>query len=180
MRTDEPQPPTYRWFIALGSNLGDGLENLRAARRHLTAFGQVQGASPIYESAPMYDLDQPRFYNAVLLLESTFDGPTLLQKMQAFESEHGRTRSSHRRYGPRAIDLDIVAGFEGTGAARIENERLQVPHPRMHERAFVLVPMRDVVAQWQHPTLHQGLDDLIEKAGVDDSLRIVFGPEQWA
>lgn len=170
----------YRWIVALGSNLGDGRQNLRAARKELAALGEITAASAIYETAPMYDEDQPRFYNAVIQLETPLDGPTLLQRMQQIEAQNGRIRSTDRRYGPRAIDLDIVAGYEGETHTVLITPTLAIPHPRMHERVFVLVPMRDIVAQWRHPQLGETLEDLIQKAGVDDSLRMVVESEQWA
>lgn len=174
-------PPTaFRWMIALGSNLGEGVANLQRARRALSAYGTVIAASPIYETAPMYDEDQPRFYNAVLELQSAWDGPALLEHMQKIELEYGRTRSSARRYGPRAIDLDIVAGRNAMGEVTLDHPDLEIPHPRMHERAFVLVPMAAIVSQWRHPILLLTLEELLQRANLDDSLRIVCTPEQWA
>lgn len=173
-------PHTYIWYIALGSNQGDGVQNLQAARRAIRAYGAVEAASPVYETAPMYDTDQARFVNAVLQLRSTLDGPTLLQGLQHVERSFGRERDAGRRYGPRTIDLDIVGG-SCDGAPVIEDQQaLQVPHPRMHERAFVLVPLSSIVPQWQHPVRDESLQSMLKRAGIDDSLRIVCEPENWA
>lgn len=184
MRNETPHAqatqPVYRWFVALGSNIGDGIENLRTARRALQAYGVVHAASPIYETAPMYDTDQARFSNAVLELHSAYEGPALLQELQKIERELGRARDAMRRYGPRAIDLDIVGGMHGDEAVTITREELQIPHPRMHERAFVLVPLASIVSQWRHPLRDESLQTLLERAGNDDSLRQVCAPEDWA
>lgn len=182
MQMNEPNTPQepYQWLIALGSNLGDSVQSLRHARKALTACGSLRAASPIYESAPMYDKEQPRFYNAVVQLQSDLDGPTMLRRIQDIERQYGRTRSNDRRYGPRAIDLDIIAGNDPNGEVRLDRADLQIPHPRMHERAFVLVPMSTIVSQWTHPILLLSLEELLQQVSVDESLRILCTPEQWA
>lgn len=128
----------------------------------------------------MYDEEQPRFHNAVVWLRSTLNGGELLQGLQRVEAEFGRVRESARRYGPRAIDLDIVAGSNQTEGVVVESPGLQIPHPRMHERAFVLVPLAEIVSQWRHPVLDRTLDELLQDAGQDNSLRVVFQSEEWA
>lgn len=178
--THPVQSPRFEWFIALGSNLGDVLGNLQKARRAIDTFAPVVRASSIFESAPMYDEDQPRFYNALLVAQSDLDGPAMLQRLQQVESAYGRVREHRRRYGPRAIDLDIVAGRADGDNVLVDVPGLHIPHPRMHERAFVLVPLAEVVSQWQHPVLGQSLDALLENAGHDDSLRVRFRSEEWA
>lgn len=178
--TPAVQKTAFEWFIALGSNLGDGRANLTQARRAIHAFATVVRASSIYESAPMYDHAQPRFYNAVVVVQTELNGPELLEKLQQVETQYGRVRQNARRYGPRAIDLDIVAGRCQGRDVTVDVPGLHIPHPRMHERSFVLAPLAEVVTQWQHPALGQSLDTLLENAGRDDSLRVMYRSEEWA
>lgn len=170
----------YEWVIALGSNLGDGPRNLKQARRALEDLGHVAEASAVFETAPMYDEEQPRFYNAAVLLQSDLRSEELLKALQRIESEYGRVRESDRRYGPRAIDLDIIAGTHNGDNVVVDSPGLRIPHARMHERAFVLVPLDEIVSQWRHPVLGETLEALLENAGQDDSFRIVCRSEEWA
>lgn len=153
---------------------------MRYARRALAEYGTVVRASSVYETAPMYDEDQPRFVNAALLLRSERPGEQLLRVLQQIEADYGRIREQARRYGPRAIDLDIVCGTYLTQPVVVASPELQIPHPRMHERAFVLVPLAEIVTQWRHPLRGETLESLRESAGEDDSLRVVYRPEEWA
>ena len=132
-------------LLALGSNLGDRLANLRAAIAGLAPIVAVDAASPVYETAPMYDTDQGRYLNMAVRGRTVLAPRALLDALKALERRVGRVRS--RRYGPRSIDLDIVFY-----ADRIVDEPgLEIPHPRMAERAFVLAPAADIAADWRHP-----------------------------
>jgi 2-amino-4-hydroxy-6-hydroxymethyldihydropteridine diphosphokinase len=132
-------PQTRRAHVALGANLGDPVATLRAAVADLASeAGRVVAASPVYRTAPIGVTDQPEFANAVVMLDTPLTPDSLLDVLLNIEARHGRVRVS--RWGPRTLDLDLVA-YEG--AAR-ESERLTLPHPRAHEREFVLRPLCDV------------------------------------
>ena len=127
-----------RAYIGLGSNLGDSLATLRAAARRLEDFGSVAAASPIYETDPIGFEQQPPFLNAVLELDTTISPEALLDALLAVEAEFRRERGV--RFGPRTLDLDLL-WYDG---ATRGGERLTLPHPRAHEREFVLRPLAEL------------------------------------
>ncbi len=125
--------------VGLGANLGDRLATLRAATEALGKIATITLVSSVYETAPVGVLSQPDFLNAAVLLR--WDGPDLLpllDETQTIERALGRVKGE--RWGPRAIDLDILWA-EGT---IVDDPRLTVPHPRLAERAFALVPLLEV------------------------------------
>jgi 2-amino-4-hydroxy-6-hydroxymethyldihydropteridine diphosphokinase len=142
--------PAKRAFVSLGSNLGDRVEYLRAAREALSALPgtAVVAASRLYETAPQDLPDQESFVNQVLCLETGLQPLDLLHECQRIEREHGRTREI--RFGPRTLDIDILL-FQD---AESDDPELTLPHPRMVKRAFVLVPLAEV---WDHA---RGMPDL--------------------
>lgn len=127
-------------FIALGANLGDPVAQLREAAQRLrnTAGLHSVQLSPIYFSAPVGVVDQPRFANAAVRLETSLDARALLAVCHAVEHTMGRVRTV--RWGPRTIDLDLI--FFGT--LRLTDEALTLPHPRWSERAFVVQPIYEL------------------------------------
>ncbi len=134
--------PPFRgssWCVGLGSNLGDSLLTLRAATARLASLGEVTAASRLYESDPIGYTDQPAFLNAVVVLDTTLAPLALLDRLQAIEAGFKRRRGV--RWGPRTLDLDLIA-CEGM---RLDSDRLTVPHPRAHEREFVLRPLAELV-----------------------------------
>ncbi|WP_144636499.1 2-amino-4-hydroxy-6-hydroxymethyldihydropteridine diphosphokinase [Bordetella genomosp. 13] len=128
-----------RAYVGLGSNLGDSAATLTAALDELAATPGILSCrvSPWYRSAPV-DAAGPDFVNAVAALDTTLSPVALLDVLQAIEQRHGRLRPY--RHAPRTLDLDLLLH----GDARMATERLILPHPRMHERAFVLLPLRDL------------------------------------
>jgi len=134
------QVAARRVFLSLGSNLGDRLAFLRAARAALATLPQVDvlASSPIYETDPQDFEAQPAFLNQVICLETTLPPSDLLRACQAIEAAHGRERS--RRFGPRTLDIDILF-YEGVES---DDPELTLPHPRAQQRAFVMVPLADV------------------------------------
>jgi 2-amino-4-hydroxy-6-hydroxymethyldihydropteridine diphosphokinase len=126
-------------YIGLGANLGDGQSSLRAALKALGSLPQVQltQASSFYSSAPV-DSSGPDYVNAVAELRTTLSAPALLAAMEIMEHAQGRQRPY--RNAPRTLDLDLLL----YGQATIKSPTLTVPHPRMYERAFVLVPLAQV------------------------------------
>lgn len=131
---------TQEAYVALGANLGDREGSLREALERMAAEPGIAIArvSPIYETAPVGYTDQPSFLNRVVKVEAEGSPLELLRRLLAIEREMGRVRDI--RWGPRNIDLDLLA----FGDERIDTPELTLPHPRMGERAFVLVPLRDV------------------------------------
>lgn len=128
----------------------------------------------------MYELDQPAFLNAVVVLESALGAHELLTELQALERAAGRARDAQRRYGPRSLDLDIVAGRAGMGeGVVVDRPTLQVPHPRLHERGFVVVPLFEVCSDWVDPRTDTPIqvlyDALVDTAGLVPILRC----EEW-
>lgn len=130
-----------RAYLGLGSNLEDRLENLRRAVRLLHAGGaRVLRSSRVYETEPVGGPPQGDFLNAVVEVETALSPAELLAACLAVEQEMGRVRGE--RWGPRVIDVDVLT----YGDREISEPGLQVPHPRMHERAFVLVPLLELDA----------------------------------
>jgi 2-amino-4-hydroxy-6-hydroxymethyldihydropteridine diphosphokinase len=129
-----------RAFLGLGSNLGDRLESLQRAVDLLAAAPgiRVVRSSRVYETDPMGGPPQPDFLNAVVEVETDLTPMELLRACHGIEDEMKRTRSV--RWGPRTVDLDVLT----YGSEQIDEDDLTVPHPRTHERAFVLVPLLEL------------------------------------
>lgn len=154
-------------LIALGSNIAPKLDHLKNA---VAAFNQheavvVKAISPIYETVPKGYLDQEDFLNMVIHIQTDLDEDNLLVFCQSIEQDQKRVRTI--KNGPRTIDVDILLIDEEI----IDTPDLQVPHPRMHERAFVLCPAADIVGTWQVPIVGQSvanLRDQLPQAERDD------------
>jgi 2-amino-4-hydroxy-6-hydroxymethyldihydropteridine diphosphokinase len=126
-------------YVALGANLGDAQQAVRAAMDRLDALPQtrVTARSSLYRTAPV-GASGPDFINAVVRLQTALTAPDLLDRLLAIELDAGRERPFPN--APRTLDLDLLL----YGDARIDSARLTVPHPRMRERAFVLVPLAEI------------------------------------
>lgn len=132
-------------FIALGSNLGDPKKHLQEAIdefRENTLFDHLL-ISKFYTSKPHGPQDQADYINAAVYFETTLDAEPLLDFLQNIETRQGRDRKNAKRWGARTLDLDILFYNDET----IETQRLSVPHPRICERAFVLLPLKDLTTQ---------------------------------
>lgn len=153
-------------YISIGSNLGDREQNLKNACSLLNKEKEIEllNTSSIYETDPVGYTDQGKFLNIVVKIETQLVAESLLEKCLEIEIELGRIREI--RWGPRTIDLDILL----YNNENIETEKLIVPHPRMHERAFVLVPLLEIDPAVNLPNattpLHQILDEIPDKEGV--------------
>ncbi len=139
-------------LVALGSNVGDAVANIRSAVEWLALEIEVREVSALYETEPMYVLDQPRFLNAALAADTDLGPLQLLTLLKRIEQAVGR--QSRQRYGPREVDLDLIAYGNLIYVYRNMDEVvLSVPHPRTPERRFVLEPLNDVAPNGVLPGL---------------------------
>jgi 2-amino-4-hydroxy-6-hydroxymethyldihydropteridine diphosphokinase len=149
--------------IALGSNLdsanGGREDNLREAVARIGSLGRVLAVSSFYDTAPVGYLDQPRFLNGALLLETSLEPLELMTALLKIERGMGRVREGVVANGPRVIDLDLLL----YGNRIIESERLTLPHPAMHERAFVLEPLAEIAGEMVHPVLRLSVRELLKE-----------------
>ncbi len=136
-------------YLGLGTNLGDRLENVRAALSKLPPDIIVKEVSRIYDTAPVGLTDQPRFFNLVVRAETQLLPEDVFSRIKRIEKDLGRVESI--RNGPRLIDIDILL-YDNVV---LESPELTIPHPRMHERAFVLVPLADIAPRAMHSILHK-------------------------
>ena len=137
----------HAYYIALGSNQGDREGNLRRAWEMMQAAGSALVLSSLYETEPMYVTDQPLFLNAVGRMHSTLAPREMLETLHRIENALGRDRGKEKRMGPRTIDIDILL----CGDLVIDEPDLIIPHPRMEERGFVLVPLLEISPQLTDP-----------------------------
>jgi len=151
-----------RVFIGIGSNKGERRKNCLRAMESLKEAPQLKfiEVSPFYETAPWGLAGQRPFVNAVIELRSKLGPMALLTFLKGLEKTLGRERS--RRWGPRVIDLDILF----FGSRLIDGPRLTVPHPRLHERAFVMVPMGDIAPEFIHPFFKISIRGLLSGMSV--------------
>ena len=142
--------------IALGSNLGSGFgdreANLREAVRRVGELGEVSAVSSFYDTEPVGFLEQPRFLNGALLLETKLEPVELMRALLGIERAMGREREGAVAKGPRVIDLDLLLYREEDGAGVVmATEELTLPHPEMQGRRFVLEPLAEIAPEWVHP-----------------------------
>ncbi len=144
-----------RYFLSLGSNLGDRRKNLFSALRALEEGGvAVLKASSLYQTEPVGDKEQPWFFNLVAEVSASLDPEGMLSLIRTIERKLGRRRGKRR--GPRPIDIDILLAEDRI----IKSEQLSIPHPRLHQRNFVLQPLEEISAQAVHPLLGMKIEDL--------------------
>ena len=149
-------------YIALGTNLGDRLANLHTAIDSFAPELRVTKESTIYETPPWEYEDQPAFLNMVIEAETDLDPRALLDFLKKRESELGRVKNF--RNGPRHIDLDIIF-YDDLVLSEVN---LTIPHPRLHERAFVLVPLADLAPKFEHPLLKKSITSLLKDVDCNE------------
>jgi 2-amino-4-hydroxy-6-hydroxymethyldihydropteridine diphosphokinase len=164
-----------RAYLALGSNMGNREENLRQAIRTLHARDGIRviAVSPIYETDPVGYVDQEAFFNMACAVETELPPESLLREVLAVEQELGRVRTI--RWGPRTIDIDVLL----YGDIRFSGADLQIPHPAMTERAFVLVPLRDIWEGGSLPVFNRTIEYFLEQTEDYEGVR-KWGTLDWA
>lgn len=161
-------------ILGLGSNLGDRLQNLKAACLLINqTLGRISNASKIYESKPWGFHSENDFLNTCITLESVLDPLYLLKRIQAIEKELGRVRENKGNYCSRPIDIDILF-IENIS---LNTPELQIPHPLYQERLFVLYPLLDLNETFLSKPPYEAIDELINQC-IDEDKPSVF-EENW-
>lgn len=150
-------------FVGLGGNLGDAAATLREALDALCRLPRTRllRASRLYRTPAWGVRDQPDFVNAVAMLRTALDARALLDALLGIERAHGRSRETASRWGPRTLDLDLLL----YGDATIDAPGLRVPHPHLHERAFVLLPLVEIAPDVRIPGIGAARDAAAAMAG---------------
>jgi 2-amino-4-hydroxy-6-hydroxymethyldihydropteridine diphosphokinase len=158
-------------YIGIGSNLGDRKANALEAVERVSKLPatRVMRASSLYESEPLGDA-KTWFVNSVIEIETEFPPDQLLRRLKAIEEAMGRKRVKGKRWGSRIIDLDILLCDQ----EMVDKRSLKLPHPEMHKRRFVLLPLAELAPQVVHPQLKQTISALL--ANVKDEKRVMLLP----
>lgn len=161
-------------YLSLGANLGDRAATLRQAVHDLATLGAVLRVSSLYETDPVGYTDQPNFLNAVVMLETELEPLELLAGTSAIEHAHGRQRSF--KNAPRTLDIDILF----SGDRIVAEPDLIIPHPRLVERAFVLVPLVEIAPDLRHPSLDTTVRDLLAQLSDEERSGVrLFAAPNW-
>ena len=149
-------------YLALGSNLGDRLTNLKQAVASLSPQMEVKAKSNVYETPPWGYENQPAFLNQALKVETYLEPTSLLRHLKRLEIALGRKATF--QYGPRLIDIDILFYDDLV----LNTPSLVIPHPHMHERGFVLLPLMDIAPEFTHPVLKKTVREMIAMCNVGE------------
>ena len=159
-------------YLSLGANLGDRLANMRLALARLQTLACLEEVSSLYETDPQGVSDQPLFLNAVCRFSTGLEPQALLRFLKNLEREIGR-QPGGQRWGPRPIDLDILLYDDRV----VDAPDLTVPHPRLAERAFVLVPLCELAPALRHPLLGKTMKELLASLGKKGVRKVA--PKGW-
>ena len=170
LKYTEKSKKTVLYYIGLGSNLGNRLQNLSAAKHWLTHHGNIQKQSSVFESAPWGNVKQNAFYNAVVQFQTNWRPFRLLRKLKAFETQFGRILSEH--WGPRLIDLDILLWDNLV----IDSPLLTIPHRYLEKRAFILHSLLEIEPELVLPSGMRVLT-LLEQYFADEQIKKIA--EKW-
>ena len=143
-------------YLSLGTNVGDKITNLKNAVLEISKLGTIEAISSKYESAAWDGSVQEVYYNQVVALSTSLNPNQLLKDIKTIEKRLGRKETY--RWGPRVIDIDILF-YNGE---IIDEPGLTIPHPLLHQRNFVLIPMMEIASEWMHPKLHKNIEELYE------------------
>jgi 2-amino-4-hydroxy-6-hydroxymethyldihydropteridine diphosphokinase len=167
-RRAKPATGNERVFIALGSNLGDRAAWLRKAQEKLfnASVMQLVRASAVYETEPVGKTDQPMFLNQVIEMRSSLAPVDLLASLLQVEQEFGRVRTE--RWGPRRIDLDLLA----FGQRQIKTRQLVLPHPELHRRRFVLQPWAEIAPEFVVAGFSATVGELLQRCNDNSSIHV--------
>jgi 2-amino-4-hydroxy-6-hydroxymethyldihydropteridine diphosphokinase len=156
-------------FLSLGSNLGEKHENLQKALDYISQRMRIEKKSSIYDTAPVGNTEQPRFLNMVCQVTTSVPPAMLLFLLKGIESKVGRLPGPTN--APRIIDIDILL----YGNEIVDTPDLKIPHPRMAERAFVLIPLNEIAPDLMHPVLKQTIKDMLRMVqGTQGVLKLKF------
>lgn len=144
-------------YLSLGSNLGNRHQNLVDVLSHIENYaGHVKEKSSVYETAPWGNEKQPNYLNQVISIETNLNPVSLLHELLAVERLVGRDRNKDEKWGPRVIDIDILIFDDQI----VKLPEIKVPHPKMHQRMFVLTPFAEIAPKLKHPTLNKTIIQL--------------------
>ncbi|MFR9165567.1 MAG: 2-amino-4-hydroxy-6-hydroxymethyldihydropteridine diphosphokinase [Dysgonomonas sp.] len=148
-------------YLGLGSNIGDREKNIQTAVDRIDSnIGRIVKVSSLYATDPVGFISENKFLNAACKVETEFSPLEVLEKTQAIEKEMGRKEKSvNHKYADRIIDIDILLYDELIS----KDSRLVLPHPYLHERQFVLLPLAEIAAEEIHPLLHKSIGELMQE-----------------
>jgi 2-amino-4-hydroxy-6-hydroxymethyldihydropteridine diphosphokinase len=156
-------------YLGLGTNLGDREANLRQALARISRTLRIDALSSVYRSEPVGYRDQPEFWNIVLRARTELEASALLDELKGIETDMGRKPSFPN--APRVIDIDLLL----YGRERIRTPQLEVPHPRLSERAFVLIPLLELDPMLRHPATGRPLRERLAGAPLERTERVLPG-----
>ena len=162
-------------YLSIGSNIGDKKENLNHATDILNQYDKIDvvDVSPSYKTEPQNFIDQDWFVNAALKIKTVLSPEDLIAVIKTLEKDLDKEGKPFR-FGPRIIDIDIVYYDD----LILKTEQLEIPHPRMHERCFVLIPICDIGAHKIHPVLNLRSDELLKKIEKQETQKVILLDEE--